>query len=314
MKKIRSYNQLIKTIKSKVKSIKSIEMIPYAKIKEINKPYTLYRIQPKNLNPKALVMIITAGFHGEEPQGPLTISKYLPLILQEAKSKNIQLIIYPCINPSGWEYNKRYNLSGEDPNNYFIYYQLSNKKNASEISPKIKYKKFIEIDKTSKKKLLPKESKALINDIRKILKIVKPKAVLDIHQDNEIPKIKNSFYIRTTSPNKKPLVQIIKKTSKIAAIVKNTYLGEDVNHTIDIPKNDFNIKTPAIIQKKLKSSWFTDKNGIMFLNDGSITDFLYRRGVKITIAIESDTNMPSKKTEKISLIWIKSLINIISKQ
>ena len=67
--------------------------------------------------------IITAGFHGDEKAGPLTLLDHVAEIVAYAVERDVALHIYPCINPSGFEAHTRYNLSGERPNNDFLRYE-----------------------------------------------------------------------------------------------------------------------------------------------------------------------------------------------
>src|SRR5687767_11135922 len=61
-------------------------------------------------------LVITTGFHGEEPSGPLTMGEHLLDVARWMREANVGGRIYPCINPSGFEGHHRYNASGEKPN------------------------------------------------------------------------------------------------------------------------------------------------------------------------------------------------------
>src|SRR5580698_9486524 len=76
-------------------------------------------------SPGARTVLITAGFHGDEKAGPLTLLEHAAEIVGYAAARGVGLLIYPCINPSGFEAHIRYNLSGERPNNDFLRYELS---------------------------------------------------------------------------------------------------------------------------------------------------------------------------------------------
>src|SRR6185436_1963931 len=69
-------------------------------------------------------VLITAGFHGEEPAGPLTLATHFGKIAAYAKKRRVGLTVFPCINPSGFELGTRYNASDEKPNNDFMRYRL----------------------------------------------------------------------------------------------------------------------------------------------------------------------------------------------
>ena len=96
---------------------KGYNLISYGTVKE-DKDYNLYKIIINNNSQKTV--LVTTGFHGEEFNGPISILKIIDEIKQYSKFKKVNLIIYICINPSGFEKHKRYNLSDESPNNDFL--------------------------------------------------------------------------------------------------------------------------------------------------------------------------------------------------
>ena len=69
-------------------------------------------------------VLITAGFHGDEKAGPLTLLEHAAEIVDYAAARGVGLSIYPCVNPSGFEAHTRYNISGERPNNDFLRYEI----------------------------------------------------------------------------------------------------------------------------------------------------------------------------------------------
>src|SRR5947208_9946111 len=68
-------------------------------------------------------VVITAGFHGDEKAGPLTLLEHVSEIVAYAAERDVALAIYPCVNPSGFEAHTRYNVTGERPNNDFLRYE-----------------------------------------------------------------------------------------------------------------------------------------------------------------------------------------------
>ncbi|GEM_PF-717680 len=305
MKRVRSYKEFIEKIKKKLKNKKDIAVKVYGRVKEKGKIYFLYKIQSKNIQQKDKFLVITTGFHGEEPQGPITIQNHEKRILDYANENGVKIIIYPCINPSGFEYNKRYNLSNESPNNYFIYYKLKSKKSSLEIPYKTKFEKYIEIDKTKLRKQMPKESILLIRDLKKILKKKEPEAILDIHQDDETPK--DTHYVIITGEKRKEYRKIMTKIGKYVKILKNISLKPSF-------KKIYGIKNSKELQKKIQKAYQLDQNGIMTIHDGTITDFLHKKGAKHAIAIETNIKMSPKTAQKINLLWIKEMIDLIGRE
>src|SRR2546430_1966949 len=95
------------------------EVRPYATVIEKGEAHELLMAQ----TPGRRSLVITAGFHGDETAGPLTLLEHLPEIVAHARRRDVGLRIYPCLNPSGFTDGTRYNRSQESPNNDFIRYE-----------------------------------------------------------------------------------------------------------------------------------------------------------------------------------------------
>src|SRR6266436_8005570 len=70
-------------------------------------------------------VVVTAGFHGDEKAGPLTLLAHAAQLFAYARARDVELRLYPCINPSGFEAHTRYNVGGERPNNDFLRYEVA---------------------------------------------------------------------------------------------------------------------------------------------------------------------------------------------
>ena len=82
------------------------------RVMEAGKEYQLFRLTV----PGSRWLVITSGFHGEEPAGPLTLAESFPEIAAYARARDVGLRVYPCINPSGFEVGTPYERrSGFDP-------------------------------------------------------------------------------------------------------------------------------------------------------------------------------------------------------
>src|SRR5690349_25173586 len=92
----------------------------YGEVEDRGVKYPLMRVRTEG----RARLVITAGFHGNEIAGPLTLARHLPEIVEHAWKREVGLAIYPCVNPSGFDAHTRYNQSGEHPNNDFLRYVL----------------------------------------------------------------------------------------------------------------------------------------------------------------------------------------------
>src|SRR3954467_5462789 len=69
-------------------------------------------------NSKPITRIyISAGIHGDEPAGPLAVRQ---LILDNVWPENVELSLFPCLNPTGFELNTRENVEGTDLNRQYL--------------------------------------------------------------------------------------------------------------------------------------------------------------------------------------------------
>ena len=96
-----NYKDLINRYKSNGIALKKLCSIP---------KYDLYYIHDKNP-----VIWLSGGIHGEEPAGVYATL----LVYKILKSKNIPCIVFPCMNPWGFDRNKREGMNGMDLNHSY---------------------------------------------------------------------------------------------------------------------------------------------------------------------------------------------------
>jgi hypothetical protein len=120
------YKDLIDRYKSNGMALKKLCSIP---------KYDLYYIHDENP-----VIWLSGGIHGEEPAGAYATF----LVYKILKSKNIPCIVFPCMNPWGFDRNKREGMNGMDLNHS---YELVNGESPKCIESQ---KKFINVSNTVK--------------------------------------------------------------------------------------------------------------------------------------------------------------------
>lgn len=246
----------------------------YASVVERGQDYPLLRVT----TPGDRVCTITAGFHGEEPAGPLTLLEHLPEILEHARMRDVGLRIYPNINPSGFEIGSRYNTSGEQPNNDFLRYQLPSGEWIGELQSGQAFARW---------QLFtggPKETRALRADLDTQ---PRPHAALDIHQDRYIERALSYAYVFGPTSAYEPLVE---RAAEHMPIGRN--LQVDTHHRTDHR---------------------TDGLGLVVFHDGSITDYFHRRGVPYCAALETTTHSPMEACHRVNLVWIHGFIELAAR-
>ncbi len=229
--------------------------------------------------PGARTVLITAGFHGDEKAGPLTLLEHAAEIVAYAAARGVGLLIYPCINPSGFEAHTRYNVTGERPNNDFLRYEIApgvwrgelrDGEQFSRIAPAVDG--------------LPKETAALARELDRAPapRRVARSAPGQLHPRGALLRLRlrrSGGLPAAAWRARASLVPVLR-----SSIVDSGYEpGSDVR---------------------------ADAEGFIICPDGSITDKFHRAGVPYVAAIETTTETPGPLSDEINLIWIRGFIDL----
>jgi predicted deacylase len=244
-----------------------LELSEYGSVRENGRAYPLLRV----VVPGARTLIITAGFHGEEPAGPLTLAAHLSEIAQYARSRGVGLRVYPCINPSGFESGSRYNASDERPNNDFLRYEVEPGVFKGELNDGEAFLRH-ELHRGG-----PKETRALVEELSGL---PPPVAALDIHQDRYLAGAWTYAYVFGDREPYRPLMRAASAHAKVAGL-----------HLVDELRR-------------------TDHDGLIAFHDGSVTDFFHRQGARYTATLETTTQTPMERCHLINLLWIRGFIDL----
>ncbi len=258
------YGEYLQTLR---RGAAGLDVSEYGSVQENGRRYPLLRV----VVPGPRTLVVTAGFHGEEPAGPLTLAKHLEEIAAYARGKGVGLRIYPCINPSGFEAGTRYNASGERPNNDFLRYEVSPGVLKGELNDGEPFTRY-ELHRAG-----PKETRAIVEELAPL---PPPVAALDIHQDRYLAGAWTYAYVFGDRAPFHPLVRASEQHAKIAAL-----------HLVDEHRK-------------------TDAQGLIAYHDGSVTDFFHRRGVRYTATLETTTQTPMERCHQINLIWVRGFIDL----
>ena len=265
--------------------------------------YDVLKIKSRNIGKKDKVVLITAGIHGDEIAGPLTLFKYINEIITRAHTQGLKIIIYPLTNPSGFD-KTRYNIDnykGTYGNNDFIRYTLKDGRIVDDLGSSTDFVSF-DLPKVTDK-ILPQETRLLHSLIKKDIKnnII---ASIDLHQDYLTPTKESGAY-HYSFGNLKLYKDIIKQIEKIVPIYKNKPVG--AGFSVKISKDG---KIAKGISNDLVVS---DKQGFIVRHDGSLSDYMFRLGVKYCVTTETFSATPLDVACKVNLIWIKGIIDLAAK-
>jgi hypothetical protein len=246
------------------------DVAEYGRVMEAGKEYPLFRLTV----PGSRWLVITSGFHGEEPAGPLTLAESFGEIADYARARDVGLRVYPCINPSGFEVGTRYNRSGERPNNDFLRYEVAPGTWKGELARGEPFLRWVLYDGG------PKETRAVRGDVERF---PPPAAALDIHQDNYLSTAATYAYTFGDSAAYRPLMEA---AAKHVTVIRNQRVDE---HHV------------------------TDADGLIASHDGSVTDYFMRKGVPYTAALETTTRTPLASCHAVNLIWIRGFIDLAAR-
>lgn len=239
----------------------------YGSVREGGTEYPLLRVDV----PGSRTLLLTAGFHGEEQAGPLTVLDHLPELVAWARTRDVGLRIYPCINPSGFEAGTRYNRSGEGPNNDFLRYEVAPGRWVGELKPGQRFLSWAPFGEG------PRETRALRRDLAAF---PTPVAALDLHQDRYLAGVFHYAYVFGDPADYRPLVEQCRELAAVPA----GYAADEWHRT--------------------------GGDGLVVSHDGSITDLFFRRGTKYLAALETTTGTPLAVSQEVNLRWIRGFIEL----
>ena len=250
---------------------RGVDVTDYAVVQELGRSWPLLRLKTRGTHH----CLVTAGFHGEEPAGPLSILTHLEELLDHALARDVALTLYPCVNPSGFEAGHRYNASGEEPNNDFIRYEVRPGVVEYEVEEGESFHRWFLHDGG------PKETRALRADI---VKQPVPYAALDLHQDAWVGE--PCHYAYYFGP-RAPFVDLMHRGADVVPIGANVVVHDHRT---------------------------SDADGLLLHHDGSITDYFYRKGVRWTAVLETSTATPIERSSAINLLWMKAFVDFTADQ
>lgn len=295
--------------------------------------YPLFRFShnlSQNISNKKNVLIISAGIHGEEPAGSFAIKYGLNGIAEAATKRGLGLIVYPCVNPSGFEHNTRYNADNEHPNNDFVRYQKMNGEWVDDLKSDVKavrdwkWSADAPLDKP-----LPKETLYLLKDLKRLEHqgiLSRVSGLIDIHQDDFRKDMGTYAYVFGDRTRYAGLMEKFPEELGIPLLrnkeVSSGYRTE-VDGTGGIVSGD-SIDSMYPQQNLYSQQNFrvihspdqtlgprTDGQGLLTRYDGSLCDLFDNLGTKISVTIETTTTVPLAKAIMVNWMWIKHVMELI---
>jgi len=117
LEKLTIYSNYVKTLtvlcKKRGFRLQKIGSVGY------KKEYPIFAITFNNSPKIQRTICLVGGLHGEEPAGPLALSKFLQTF-QPRKYPKTKIIVLPVANPTGFDRGVRQNFLGWDVNRHFF--------------------------------------------------------------------------------------------------------------------------------------------------------------------------------------------------
>lgn len=290
LKRKRDVHALTKELIDTLKHRTDISLSKHSLIHTIG-TYDFLRIASKPIKKNDPVVLIRANLHGDEIAGFYTMLYHIGEILSYAHSRGIKLIIYPLANPSGFEYNVRYNADGDKGdwvNNHFLHYELPDGTFLKDIEGSNVYKKWYWASDPKLKIRLAAET-ALMHKLLKKEPLSQVVAHIDLHQDYFTQEVGPAAYHYA---NEQPelYAHIIEEIRRVIPILSNYDIGAGFNTTM-----------------------ISDANGLILRHDGSLPDLLYRAyGIIHGITPETTGATPLALACHVNLIWIKGVLDLVA--
>ncbi len=256
------------------------------------KNYQFLKIVSKNIRPQDKVVLISAGMHGDEIAGPLTILEHINLIIDYIHANNLSVIIYPNINPYGFEHCKRYEISSNregvynDPNN-FIRYILHDGTFSDGLKDKNVFKEWLWSSDEDLDLTLPDET-LLMHQLLKKDPLHQVVAAIDLHQDYLTPNAPPAAY------------QYIYGDSIVYSKIYS-----EIERRIPILRNSY------IDAGYINGGLLSDAYGSLVRYDGSLSDLMQRLGAQYVVTVETTGTTPLETANEINLAWIIGIVDLI---
>ncbi|HYE59844.1 MAG TPA: succinylglutamate desuccinylase/aspartoacylase family protein [Candidatus Kapabacteria bacterium] len=271
--------------------------------------YPYYKVSSADIRPTDKILLIRATIHGDETAGAMTIMRHVAALFDYAHAHNVKLIIFPLDNPSGFEHNTRYNIEegkGDGGNNDFIRYELEDGSIVGDIGTSEHFKTWRWASDPDLHVHLPKETAMLHAELKK-LPLTAIRGVLDIHQDNYIIFPGAYHYAYGDKERYRPIVDAIERVTTVfkGEHIDSGYLNGPSYHA-EIPDSQGNIIPDEFDP-------VTDSLGFIDRHDCTLPDLFFHLGADHCITVETTTKLTPEQCDEINIIWVKGLVDLISK-
>ena len=228
--------------------------------------------------PGSPVVAVLATQHGDETVGALMLYQYAERILDVARAAGVGLVLFPCVNPEGYEHGK-HETDNDLSTNWVIMYEVAPGKWETELKPGQRYMGIRPAKRS-------KETVGVVD----VLARLRPAALLDLHQDSILPP---GYTFAYTFGDRTPYRAMMARLERDG------------------------VARPFHTRPLKNSSWsdvplVTDDAGLVELRDGSFPDWAWRQGVKLSFCVEVSTRGSLEAQMGVALGWVEATIEQVA--
>lgn len=271
------------------------------------KRYRFLHIASADITRGDMILLITTGMHGDEATGPLFVLRRINRIINAAHKVGVKVIIYPLINPSGFELGTHYNLYGDAKlqrgNNDFLVYRNHKGDIVYDLGTRDTAELwFLSSDRRLRLRL-PPEAKLMHHLLQNDFWNYHGQIVgaLDLHESKDdddfarkVPA--GAFHYAFV---KGVFRNIVRRVAKAVPVLRHRWISDGFERSSD--------KSGLI--RVMKS----DGDGCIRHYDGSLTEYLWRLNVPYAACVDTTDGLLRRRIMKLYSAWVQGMIELIRK-
>ena len=264
--------------------------------------WPLVRVASRALDEAAGVVLVLAGLHGDEIAGPLTVAQELERLAERAHGHGLGLLVYPLANPSGFDAGTRYNVDrdrGSAGNGDFLRYLLPDGTVVDEVEAGPAPRRWRWSSELGVP--LPVETRAL-HDLLRHDPLARVVAALDLHQDLLTEGVGPAAYAYAFG-DRSAYHAIVADVGALVPLLARRAIGAGFGVEIDEAGH---ARQPA----PATNAPVSDAHAFIERHDGSLTDLMFRLGVRYSVAVETTGATPLEVACAVNRRWLEGMIEL----
>lgn len=229
----------------------------------------------------APVAVVICAQHGEEQAGTVAFCRHGERVMRRAAELGVELLVFPCANPEGFDAIERYNLKEEQPVNAFMEYNVDGAW-VGELAPDEE----AWATRRYPRDKMAHETRCLAAALEGLAKI---DAMVDVHGDSSVPR--GGAFAYVFGPR-----------GKYRAAMRASEAE---------PLANFVLNNDSWTSRHVDT--VTDAWGLLELKDGSVTDWANTIGASFSACLETSVKDGDEAAVSIAVSWMLSCVENAAK-